>query len=216
MATRILLVDDHRVVLDGLDSLLNLEADLEVVGMAEDGRAALTSIAEHRPDIVIIDISMPGLNGQDAAAQVRHDYPKIKIIALSTHTDGKHVRGMLDAGTDAYVTKETVAAELLQAIRAVRRGRKYLSSDITDTVVDGYVKREIVDTTAMQLLSGREREVLQLIAEGLTSGEVANELHISTNTVDTHRRNVMKKLDVHTVAGLTKYAIREGLTDLQH
>lgn len=215
MATRILLVDDHRVVLEGLRSLLEQESDLEVVGLAENGRSAISMVDQLRPDVVVIDIAMQDLNGMDAAAQIIRNHPKTKVVALSTHTGGKYVRSMLDAGAHAYVTKETATSELLRAIRAVRTGRKYLSSDITDTVIDSYVSREIEDDSAMSVLGGREREVLQLIAEGLTSGEIAERLHISTNTVDTHRRNIMKKLDLHSVAELTKYAVREGLSDLQ-
>ena len=214
MATRVLLVDDHQVVLEGLRSLLEQESDLQVVGTATNARDAITMIREDEPDVVVVDVAMPDLNGFEATAQILHEKPNLKIVALSTHTSGKHVRGMLDAGAHAYVTKETAANELLTAIRQVRRGRKYLSSDITGTVVDGYVNREVVDTSAQNLLGAREREVLQLIAEGLTSGEIASRLHISTNTVDTHRRNLMKKLDLHSVAELTKYAVREGLTQL--
>ena len=214
MGTRILLVDDHRVVLEGLRSLIEQESDLEVVGLAEDGRAAMSMIDQLKPDIVVIDIAMPDLNGMEATTQIARDYSTTKIIALSMHTEGKYVRSMLDAGAAGYVTKETASSELLRAIRAVTRNRKYLSSDITDRVIDGYVNREVEDTSAMAILGGREREVLQLIAEGLTSGEIASRLHISTNTVDTHRRNLMKKLDLHSVAELTKYAVREGLTEL--
>ena len=216
MAIRVLLVDDHRVVLEGLRSLLEQESDLEVVGLANNGRDAISMVGELGPDVVVIDIAMPSLNGMEAAAQIVRDHPKTKVVALSTHTEGKHVRSMLDAGAHGYVTKETAPSELLRAIRALQRGRKYLSSDITETVINGYVNREVTDTSAMQILGGREREVLQLIAEGLTSGEISRRLHISTNTVDTHRRNMMKKLDLHSVAELTKYAVREGLTDLQH
>lgn len=215
MTIRILLVDDHRLVLEGLRSLLEQESDIEVVGLAEDGRSATSMIKQLEPDVVVIDIAMPNLNGLEATVQIVRDHPKTKVLAMSMHTDSKHVRSMLDAGAHGYVTKETAPSELLRAILAVQRGRKYLSSDITDRVIDAYVNREVEDTTAMNILGGREREVLQLIAEGMTSGEIAKRLHISTNTVDTHRRNMMKKLDLHTVAELTKYAVREGLSDLQ-
>jgi len=155
---------------------------------------------------------MPELNGIEATTQIMHDHPKTRIVALSTHTRGKHVRAMLEAGAHAYVTKQNAAGELLRAVRKVQHGQKYLSSDITDTVVAGLIDREVEDDSATHQLGGREREVLQLIAEGYTSGEIASHLHISTNTVDTHRRNIMRKLDLHTVADLTKYAIREGIT----
>lgn len=215
MATRILLVDDHRVVVEGLRTLLNDENDLNVVGLAKDGRSAIAMVDQLSPDVVIMDVTMPGLNGIEATAQIVKDHPKTRVLALSTHTDGRHVRSMLEAGAHGYVTKEMAGPELLQAIREVSHGRKYLSSDVTESVVDGYVKKVAEDRSAMTTLSGREREVLQLLAEGLTSGEIADRLTISTNTVDTHRRNLMKKLDLHSVAELTKYAIREGLTGLE-
>lgn len=215
MATRILLVDDHRVVVEGLRTLLNDENDLNVVGLAKDGRSAIAMVDQLSPDVVIMDVTMPGLNGIEATAQIVKDHPKTRVLALSTHTDGRHVRSMLEAGAHGYVTKEMAGPELLQAIREVSHGRKYLSSDVTESVVDGYVKKVAEDRSAMSTLSGREREVLQLLAEGLTSGEIADRLTISTNTVDTHRRNLMKKLDLHSVAELTKYAIREGLTGLE-
>lgn len=214
MATRVLLVDDHRVVMEGLRAMLDQQPDIEVVGMASDGRKAMAMVEELSPDITIMDISMPDLNGMQATAQILHDHPKAKVIALSTHNDSKHVRAMLEAGASGYVTKDTAGEELLEAIHKVRNGQSYLSSDVTGNVMAGFVNREIVDNSAMQALGSREREILQLIAEGHTSGEVAAKLHISTNTVDTHRRNIMKKLDLHSVADLTKYAIREGLTDV--
>jgi len=215
MATRVLLVDDHRVVLEGLRAMLDQEHDMEVIGMAEDGRVGLSMVEQLSPDVVVMDIGMPSLNGTDAAAQLTRDHPEIKVVALSTYTDKKYVRAMLEAGAHGYVSKETAGVELLRAIRKVRRGRKDLSSDVTEPVVEGFVNRDVEDTAKEARLGGREREVLQLIAEGCTSGEIASRLYLSINTVDTHRRNIMKKLDVHSVAGLTKYAIREGLTNIE-
>lgn len=215
MAIRILLVDDHRVVVEGLRSLLNGEKNLQVVGLAEDGRQAISMAEQLAPSVVIMDISMPSLNGIEATSQIVKNCPNSRVLALSPHVDGRHVRSMLEAGAHGYVTKEMAGSELIQAIREVSHGRKYLSSDVTESVVDGYVKKVIEDNSAMTTLGGREREVLQLLAEGLTSGEIADRLDISTNTVDTHRRNLMKKLDLHSVAELTKYAIREGLTSLE-
>jgi DNA-binding NarL/FixJ family response regulator len=215
MPVRLLLVDDHQVVLEGLRAMLEQELSLEVVGMAENGRSALSMVRQLSPDVVVMDVGMPDLNGIDATAQIVRDFPLVRVVALSTHTDPKHVRAMLEAGAHAYVTKETAGAELIQAIDKARRGMKYLSSDVTGSVIQGYVNPNPPDDdSALALLGGREREVLQLIAEGLTSGEVADRLSISTNTVDTHRRNIMKKLNLHSVAELTKYAIREGLTNL--
>jgi two-component system NarL family response regulator len=215
MATRVLLVDDHRVVLEGLQAMIDQEQDMEVVGMAEDGRVGLSMVEQLSPDVVVMDIGMPSLNGTDAAARLAGDHPETRVVALSTYTDKKHVRGMLEAGAHGYVSKQTAGSELLRAIRKVRRGRKYLSSDVTEPVVEGFVNRDVEETAIGARLGGREREVLQLIAEGCTSGEIASRLYVSSNTVDTHRRNIMKKLDVHSVAGLTKYAIREGLTNVE-
>jgi two-component system NarL family response regulator len=214
MATRILLVDDHRVVVEGLGAMLDKENELEVVGMAEDGRVAMSMVAELKPDLVVMDIGMPGLNGIEATSRIVQDHPRTRVLALSTYTDKKYVRAMLEAGAHAYVTKKTAGSELLDAIRKARHGMKYLSSDITGSVVEGFVSREVDAASALDRLGGREREVLQMIAEGLTSGEIAAKLHVSTNTVDTHRRNLMKKLDLHSVAELTKYAVCEGLTTL--
>lgn len=215
MTTRILLVDDHRVVLDSLRIMLDQERDFEVVGMAEDGRVALDMVDELSPDIVLMDIGMPDLNGMEATRQIVRDHPGMKVVALSTHASKKHVRSMLEAGAHGYVTKDAASSELTRAIRGVRRGEKYLCSAVTRLVVDSYVTGDGGVKTAMGDLGSREVEVLQLIAEGLTSGEIATRLHISTNTVDTHRRNIMKKIDLHSVAELTKYAIREGLVELE-
>ncbi len=214
MATRILLVDDHRVMLSGLRAMLDQEPDLEVVGMAEDGRTAVSMVDELRPDVVLMDVGMPQLNGMEATSQIVSDHPNTKVIALSAHADRRRVQAMLEAGAQAYVTKETAGAEVLKAVRRAQKGLKFLSSDVTDIVVEGFVNPRAEPVTAMQELAGREREVLQLLSEGLTSGEIASQLHISTNTVDTHRRNIMKKLDLHSVAELTKFAIREGLTNV--
>lgn len=153
-------------------------------------------------------------NPPDASTGKPVDHPDVKVVALSIHTDGKIVRSMLEAGAHGYVTKETSTRELCRAIRKVRDGLKYLSSDVTTSVVEGYLSHVVPDQSAMTRLAGREREVLQFIAEGLNSGEIAGRLNISTNTVDTHRRNLMKKLNLHSIAALTKYAIREGLTDV--
>lgn len=216
MATRILLVDNHRLVIEGLWAILEQQDDLEVVGMASTGRIALSLVAELKPDIVVMDISMPDLNGIDATVQIVNHHPDVKVIALSAHRDKRYVRAMLEAGTHGFVVKDTASTELLQAIKSVNGGQKYLSSNVTDAVIDGFVNGDGEEATVMTQLGAREREILQLIAEGYTSGEIAGQLHISTNTVDTHRRNIMKKLDLHSVADLTRYAIREGLTDANH
>jgi two-component system NarL family response regulator len=212
--TRLLLADDHGVVLEGLRAMLDQEPDLEVVGLARDGRTALEMVRELKPHVVVMDITMPDLNGIEATTQLVRDHPNCRVVALSTHTEARFIRAMLEAGASAYVTKQMAGEELLRAVRQVQRGFKYLSSDITDMVVEGCVHPAGKTPSAMNKLGSRERQVLQMIAEGRTSGEVAARLHIATNTVDTHRRNIMRKLNLRTVADLTKYAIREGLTGL--
>ena len=202
------------MVIDGLRAMLDQEEDMEVVGIAEDGRTVLAMVGELSPDVVVMDIAMPELNGIETTAQILQSHPRVKIVGLSTHTDKRCVRSMLEAGAHAYVTKEASGGELLLAVHKVMGGFKYLSSDITEGVIDGYVHQDVDYSSAMSQLGGREREVVQLMAEGYSSGEIATELDISTNTVDTHRRNIMKKLGLHSVAELTKYAIREGLTDV--
>jgi len=213
--TRVLLADDHGVVLEGLRAMLEQEPDLQVVGLAEDGRAALRMARELEPHVVVMDITMPGLNGVEATTQLLRDHPRCRVVALSTHADARFIRAMLEAGASAYVTKQMSGDELLRAIRQVQRGFKYVSSDITDRVVEECVHPAAKDPSAINKLGSRERQVLQLIAEGQTSGEVAARLQIATNTVDTHRRNIMRKLNLRSVAELTKYAIREGLTGLE-
>jgi two-component system response regulator NreC len=213
--TRILLADDHEILREGLRALLQKQSDVEIIGEARDGRAALEMSRDLKPDIVIMDIGMPGLNGIEATRQIKVEAPGVKVITLSMHAERRFVTGMLGAGASAYVLKSAALDELLDAVRAVRENRLYTSPEITDIVVQDYVDRmSRKDLQAGSPLTPREREVLQLIAEGLSSKEISSRLHVSSNTVDTHRRRIMEKLDLHTVAELTKYALREGLTSL--
>jgi DNA-binding NarL/FixJ family response regulator len=215
MSIKILLVDDHILVREGLRSILQSEFDLMVVGEADNGRMALQLINKLQPDIVVMDIAMPGLNGIEATRQIAAHSPTTRIIALSTYSDKRYVLAMLEAGAYGYVVKESASDELLRAIRAVNRGQKYLSASIAGMVVDSYVKRDFqAEGSASDGLGAREREVLQLIAEGKSSPQIATMLHISPSTVEAHRRNIMKKLDLHNIADLTKFAVREGLTTL--
>ncbi len=215
MTVKILLVDDHQIMREGLRALLEKESDLEVVAEASNGREALDLVQRDPPNIVVMDIGMPKLNGIETARIVTSDHPDINVVALSTHADKRYVVSMLQAGAVAYVLKDAAAAELVQAIRTTLRGRKYLSPQIASTVIDSFLNGESPDTEKPAAeLGAREREVLQLLAEGMTSCEIASQLHISTSTVETHRRNIMKKLSLHSVAELTKYAIREGISSL--
>ncbi len=216
MKYRIVIADDHRIVRQGLRSLVEQESDLEVVGMAADGRQALLMTRRLIPDVVIMDISMPDLNGIDATCQIVKEVPGVKVIALSMHSEKQLIDGMLRAGASGYLLKESAFEELIKAIRIVCAGKKYLSPDVTDIVLQDYLNPSIDnDHPLTPDLTLREREVLQLIVEGCATKEVANRLNISIKTVESHRSRIMNKLGLHTVAELTKYAIRCGITSLE-
>ena len=216
MTCRILIADDHRIVRDGLRSLIDNEADLELVGMAATGRQALEMTRRLEPEVVVMDISMPDLNGIDATRQILDHRPGVKIIALSMHSEKQVIDGMLRAGASGYLLKESAFEELIKAIRYVCGGRKYLSPDVTDIVITDYLNppsnRHDPQTPGLTV---REREVLQLICEGRTTKEIADRLDISHKTVESHRTNLMHKLELYTVAELTKYAVRHGITPLE-
>ena len=215
MGVKVLLADDHKIVRDGLRTLLEKNAEVKVVGEAEDGRTAVQLAKKLSPDIVIMDVAMPDLNGIEATRQVVAEHPGVKVIAVSMHSDKRFVAEMLKAGASAYLSKDYAFDELEKVIRTVMANKIYLSPDISGVVVESYVRHTPKpESTAFSLLSDREREVLQLVAEGKTAKEIAEHLHVSIKTVETHRTNIMTKLNIHRVAELTKYAIREGLTTL--
>lgn len=216
MNKRILLVEDHAIVREGLRSLLEKQPDMEVIGEAEDGRKAIELVKELLPEIVIMDITMPNLNGVEATCYITSEFPNIKVIALSIHSNRRYVTDMLKAGAAGYVLKECLFDELVQAIQAVASDGSYLSPRVTGDVIDGFVRRmSTYAESQLSNLSRREREVLQLVAEGRSTKEIALALHVSTKTIEANRRQIMEKLDIHTVAELTKYAVREGLTPLE-
>ncbi|MEE9369907.1 MAG: response regulator transcription factor [Sedimentisphaerales bacterium] len=216
MSVRILLADDHAIMRQGLRSLLEKEADMEVVGEVADGRKALELVRELVPDIVVMDISMPNLNGIEATHQITKELPNVKVIALSIHSDRRFVAGMLKAGASGYILKECLFDEFVRAIRTVATGEIYLSPTITGVVVEDYVKRlATMVNSQFATLTDREHEVLQLLAEGKTTKQIALELHVSTKTIEANRRHIMDRLNIHSIAELTKYAIREGLTSLE-
>jgi DNA-binding NarL/FixJ family response regulator len=216
MSIRILLADDHTIIRQGLCSLLEKEPDMEVVGEAEDGRKALRLVQELIPAIIVMDITMPNLNGVDATRRIISQFPEVKVIALSVHSNKRFVADMLKAGASGYILKECLFDELVQAIRAVDSGVRYLSPKITGVVVNNYVEHlsAAPQGSSLSILTDREHEVLQLLAEGKTTKQIALELHVSPKTVEANRHRIMEKLDIHSVAELTKYAIREGLTSL--
>jgi DNA-binding NarL/FixJ family response regulator len=215
MAIRILLADDHKIFRQGLRGLIAEERDLSIVGEADDGREAIAKIADCKPDVVIMDVGMPGLNGVEATRQIKRDFPRTRVIALSMHVDEKFVSEMLRAGAVGYLCKKCDADELVLAIRTTATGQTYLSPSISGTFVESYVRNvPTVPASAFSQLTDREREILQLLVEEKTVKEIAGELHLSIKTVHAHREHLMRKLNVQTVAGLTKYAVREGLTEL--
>jgi DNA-binding NarL/FixJ family response regulator len=216
MNIRVILADDHQIVREGLRSILEKELRIQVVAQADNGRTTVQLVRELRPEIVIMDISMPDLNGIQATLQILQEVPSTKIIALSMHSDKKYVSEMLRAGASAYLLKDCAVDELERAIQAVIAGKVYVSPDVTGTMIEDYrrhVERQKPEETSN--LTVKEREVLQLIAEGHSTKEIASRLGVSVQTIDTHRQHIMEKLDLHSVAELTKYAIREGLTSLE-
>ena len=215
MVIKILLADDHEIVREGLRNLLEKQEGFEVVAEAEDGLAAVKKAKKLSPDLVIMDIGMPDLNGIEATRQILAESPHIKIIALSMHSETRFVSEMLKAGASAYLLKDSAFEELIQAIQASRSNKIYLSPSIADKVIKNYITSFPRESfSPFSILTQREREVIQLIAEGKSTKKVASLLFLSVKTVETHRQNIMEKLDLHSVAELTKYAIREGLTSL--
>ena len=213
MPIRTLLAEDHTLVRSGIRALLEGSKEIEVVGEAGQGRQAVELARELNPELVLMDIGMVELNGIEAARQIRTAQPDIRVIMLSMHAEQQYVFESLKAGANGYVLKASAFQELLSAIKTVVGGKNYISPALSDTVMTDYVRRAKGEqkNTELDKLSSREREVLQLIAEGNSSAEVAELLHISVRTVDTHRHNIMTKLEIHSIAGLTKFAIRHGL-----
>jgi DNA-binding NarL/FixJ family response regulator len=216
MDITILLVDDHKIVFESLQSLLDEQPDMRVVGWAENGRDAVAKVKELEPALIIMDVAMPGLNGIEATQQIRSHYPETKIIALSMHAEKQFVTGILSAGASGYLTKNCSSDELVSAIRSVAANKKYLSPDVAGVVIEESLNhpRKTVPS-ASSILTMREREVLQLIVEGNTVKQIAERLYLSIKTIHTHRNQIMKKLNMHSTAELTKFAIREGIIPLQ-
>jgi DNA-binding NarL/FixJ family response regulator len=212
---KVLLADDHRMMREGLRALLEKEG-IEVAGEAANGREAIALALRERPDVVVMDIAMPEMNGIDATKRLAVEAPEAKVVALSMNADRRYVVAMFAAGAFGYLLKNGASSELIQAVKAAARGQKYVSPAIASVVVSGMIERASpADSKAAQPLSPREREVLQLLAEGCSSKEIAHRLTVAVATVETHRRQIMAKLGLRSVAELTKYAIREGLTSVQ-
>ena len=207
---RILLADDHAVVRQGFRMILSSHPDLEIVGEAGNGREAVELAATLRPDVVVMDVAMPELNGIEATRRLTAENPHIRVVALSMHKDSVYVRELLRAGARGYLLKDSVADDLVAAVRAVAGGEGYLSPAISNAVLDDYRKHV---TNPIDLLSSREREVLQMLAEGKTNKEIAVTLNLSVYTVDAHRGRIMEKLNVHSINELVRFAVRNGLID---
>jgi two-component system response regulator NreC len=215
MSIKIIVVDEHKILREGLSTLIAKQPDMEIIGEATDGREVLQLLEKSKPDLILMDVTMPNLNGIEATRKIKSKKPNIEIIALSLHSDRRYVLGMIDAGASGYLLKECAFEELVRAINTVMSKKKYLSPGISDILIDEYVKKTTTDKpTIYSKLTPREREILQLIAEGKNTKEIARYLFISVKTVETHRRHIKKKLKVESVAELTKIAIREGLTVL--
>jgi len=212
---RILIVDDHSIVREGLRALIERQAHMEVVGEAENGQEAVSLAEELEPDLVVMDINMPGLNGIDATRKIRGMLPESKVIALSMHTGKRYVTEVLRAGASGFLLKYSASKELIPAIESVIKNKPYLSSGLDALVIQAFVEQfSLSQKPERSELTSREREVLQLIAEGHSTKSIAAQMFVSTKTIETHRSKLMKKLDIHSIAALTKYAIREGFTTL--
>jgi len=210
---RIVLADDHTILREGLRALLSADPNFEIVAEAEDGREAVRCVEKLGPDLLLMDLSMPRMSGIDAISEIKKRYPETKIIALTVHKTEEYLLATLQAGVDGYVLKDATHDELVMAIHNVRAGKPYLSPGISEKVIEGYLegKEGSLAVSSWQKLSQREREVLKLIAEGYKNKEIAEDLCISLKTVEKHRANLMKKLDLHNAAGLTVYALEKGL-----
>ena len=209
MTIRVMLVDDHQLMRDGLRALFAQDDEFEVVGEAGDARTAVELVAARRPHVVVMDVSLPDLSGVEATRQVLGRAPEVKVVALSVHDDQQYVAGMLEAGASGYVVKGADAVEVLRAVRAALAGRTYLSPELAGAVYD-----QVQALAGHPELTLREREVVRLISDGLTTRQIARQLNLSKDTVHTHRKHIMDKLDRHNVAALTKYAVSTGLTSL--
>lgn len=212
---QVLIVDNHALVRAGFRSLLQSINAIDVIAEAGDGREALQLVELHQPDIVLMDIAMPLMNGLEATAQITQDFPQVHVIILSMHANEEYVYQALRAGATGYVLKDSGTSELELAIQAIARGETYLSPTVSKYIVADYVRRTGSEPNPLEQLTPRQREILQLIAEGKSTKDIADKLYISTKTVETHRVQLMERLDIHDVAGLVRYAIRKGLVMLE-
>ncbi|OGV82418.1 MAG: DNA-binding response regulator [Lentisphaerae bacterium RIFOXYA12_64_32] len=211
---RVVLADDHAVVREGLRLVLEAAGDITVVGDVDDGRKAIAMVQELSPEVAVLDVAMPELNGIEAARQIRELYPKTQVVILSMYATAEHVYRALQAGASGYVLKESAGKEVVSAVRAARNGTRYLSRKITETVIDDFVlqRQGLPAKSPLERLSTREREILQLVVEGRSSADIAQTIYLSPKTVETYRSRLMQKLGVRDVPSLVKFAIQHGIT----
>lgn len=215
MNVKILIADDHKLFRDGLKTLIDKHKGIEVIGEAENGLSTVKLGLKLRPDIILMDVSMPDLNGIEATRKILAEAPEIKIIILSMHFDRRFIIESLKSGAKGYLLKDSPIEEVIETISSVMNDQIYLSNQITEVVINDYIKiAKTSESSAFSVLSAREREVLQLLAEGQATKEIAAKLNVSVKTIETHRKQIMNKLNIHSIAELTKYAIREGITQL--
>jgi DNA-binding NarL/FixJ family response regulator len=213
---RIVIADDHKLFRMGLRQLIERHQEVEIVGEAATGLEAIALAKEISPDIVLMDISMPELNGIEATNRIHSELPEVRVVIVSMHSDRRYVLEALKAGAKGYLLKDSTPEEVFRALQKVMTNKFYLSPQINEQVIEGYLNPNKNDaTSAFGILSGREREVLQLLAEGKSTKQIAELLNLSAKTVETHRMHIMDKLDIHTLPELTRYALREGLTSLE-
>ncbi len=217
MIIKVILADDHTIVREGLRALLESQPHIEVIASVSNGREAVRAARELKPDVIVMDIAMPELNGIDAAEIICHERPETQVVILSIHKSSEHIYRALRAGAKGYLLKDSAGAELVEAIRTVHERRRYITQQIAETILDEYIsqRREMSKRSPIELLSQREREVLQFVVEGLSSQEIAQQLSLSPRTVETYRSRIMQKLDLHDLPSLTKFAIENGLTTSQ-
>jgi len=212
---KVVVADDHTILRQGIKALLDNQEGIEVVGEAKDGREAIKTIEELLPDVILMDIAMPGLNGLEATRRIKKKFPKTKVVVLTMHANEEYIFQILNAGADGYLVKETAFQDLISAINAVHKGEAFMSPSISKKVMTDYIQRaQGEEKVGFDTLTTREREILQLVAEGNSNKKIAEALFISPKTVETHRAHIMDKLNIHDRAGLIKYAIRKGMINL--
>lgn len=215
MTIKIVVADDHQLFREGLVNLLESDEEIQVIGQAEDGQTAIKKVLELKPDLLLTDIAMPNMNGMEATRNLKKQLPELKIVVVSMHSDRQFVKGMLTAGTDAYLLKNCTHQQLLEAIHTVYNGKKYLSEDITEMVISGYIDNAGNIDDKYNQLSEREKEIFVLLAEGASTREIGDKLFISVKTVGTHKQNILEKLELNNNSDIVKYALKTGLIQLE-